>query len=152
MDQLSNKKIVSLLLVALVVTVVGTLISVNQINGEDFGVLSGAAVTNTITPTLNQELSKNILHQKAPNKLIVLIKNEQPQEQEVVVKAQLFSEEGFILATESEPLQLAPRKTDQAELKLDLRNVELGEYILKLQTYYNQQETQQKEIKVYLIK
>ncbi|MFA6461107.1 MAG: hypothetical protein WCV90_02485 [Candidatus Woesearchaeota archaeon] len=152
MDQLSNKNLISLLLVALVVTVIGTLISVNQLSGTNFGTFTGAAVTNTITPTEDQELSSNVLHQKAPNQLVVLVKNDFLEQQDVQVIAQLFSGEEIIISVESDTLRLDPGRTDQLELKLDLREAELGEYTLKLYTYYNQVELQQKEMKVYLIK
>ncbi|MBI4981004.1 hypothetical protein HZC30_05620 [Candidatus Woesearchaeota archaeon] len=55
MEDVSNKTIVALLAIALVVTVVGTIVSVSKLGdmGGKYAVLSGAAVTDTGTTTLN---------------------------------------------------------------------------------------------------
>lgn len=60
MQDVSNKTILSLLIVALVVMVVGTVISLNKMNIGKYSTLSGAATTGTGTASLNVEAGAGI--------------------------------------------------------------------------------------------
>ncbi|MFH0701329.1 MAG: hypothetical protein V2A62_02745, partial [Candidatus Woesearchaeota archaeon] len=95
MDQVSNKTIVSLLLVALVVTVIGTVMSVSKITSPEGSALVGAAVVAK-TPTINLDQSTinyNTLKQEPINKIVVLLKNQDEISKRATVVATLISKE-----------------------------------------------------------
>ncbi|MEK6938232.1 MAG: hypothetical protein AABX04_04270 [Nanoarchaeota archaeon] len=153
MDQVSNKTIVSLLLVALVVTVIGTVMSVSKITSPEGSALVGAAVVAK-TPTINLDQSTinyNTLKKEPINKIVVLLKNQDEISKRATVVATLISKEEALLSTASIAKIIPAGETEQTELNLDLREVELGEYTLQLDTYYDGKLALTKQLSIVII-
>lgn len=153
MDHISNKTVVSLLMVALVVTIIGTIINVSKVTSPQGYSILGAAVTQTNTLGLNQEdFTSNNLNKDQINRIVIILKNSAESSRRATVVGTLLSEEeeGLVSAA-SIAKTILSKKTAQAELLLNLEGIEIGEYHLQLDTYFDGKLESTKKIKVQVI-
>ncbi len=152
MDHISNKTVVSLLMVALVVTVIGTIINVSKVTSPQGYSILGAAVTQTNTLGLNQEdFTSNNLNKDQINRIVIILKNSAESSRRATVVGTLLSEEEGLVSAASIAKTVLSKKTAQAELLLNLEGIEIGEYHLQLDTYFDGKLESTKKIKVQVI-
>ena len=152
MDHISNKTIVSLLMVALVVTVLGTIINVSKLSGPQGYSIVGAAIASTpVLGTDQNQLNYNNLNKDEINRIAVILKNNADTERRATVVGTLFSGEEALLSTASIAKIIPAGKTAQAELFLNLNGIEIGEYQLQLETYYDGKLVLTKKLTIQII-
>jgi len=152
MDHISNKTIVSLLMVALVVTVIGTIINVSKVSSPQGYSIVGAAVAKTATLGTEQaQFNYNNLNKDEINRVAVILKNSAETTRRATVVGTLIKSEEPLMSTASISKVLLPGKTAQAELFLNLKGIEVGEYQLHLETYYDGKLELSKDLTVQVI-
>jgi len=138
MDHISNKTVVSLLMVALVVTVIGTIINVNKLSSpQGYSIVGAAVAKNPAIGSEQDALSYSTLEANEINRVAVILKNNANLTRRATVVGTLYQGEEALVSSASIARTILSGKTSQAELLLNLDGIEIGDYQLKLETYYD---------------
>jgi hypothetical protein len=152
MDHISNKTVVSLLLVALVVTVIGTVINVNKLTTpQGYSIVGAAVAKNAAIGSEQDVLNYNTLNANEINRVAVILKNTANTTRRATVVGTLYFGEEALLSSASLAKTILPGKTSQSELLLNLKGIGVGEYQLRLETYYDGKLELSKSITIQVI-